>query len=480
MELRFRSDTKDRKKWFTKESFAHPAKMMLPLQIWLFERYTKAGEVVLDPMTGMGTALIGCAMGRNVICVELESKYIKMMENNWEKIQQVGPMMGHEMGQCRIMQGDARNLEGVLADKVITSPPFAEQPTVSRTEHGILKHPQGCKCNFCKKNRGNAGELQGYRRGIDNGTSQGQIGQLPYGSVDAMVTSPPYAETGVGDWQNPRAEFQAWVLSELRTKGHVEWQGKKYSEAEWRAMNHGRLDGRTTKGVHKQPTDGYGKAEGQIGSLPYGDVDAVVTSPPYSNRMDGGGEPMGDFAPYSGERKDWFTQRPQENIGNLRYGDVDAVITSPPYEERHSYPDAERERRAVEKLKAHPNSKIGGIRIHEHESDNPDNVGNLRGSSYLEAMLQVYSQCYKILKPNGLLILVLKNFIRNKKVVRLDLDTIKLCEQCGFKLFERHYRKLITESFWRVIYRQKYPDAETIDHEDILVFTRNGGTEYET
>jgi len=82
-----------------------------------------------------------------------------------------------------------------------------------------------------------------------------------------------------------------------------------------------------------------------------------------------------------------------------------------------------------------------------------------------------------VLRPGGLLILVTKNFIRNKKEVRLDEDTMKLCDQAGFQFVERHYRKLSMQSFWRVIYRQKYPDAPVLDKEDILVFKkgeRNG------
>jgi len=68
------------------------------------------------------------------------------------------------------------------------------------------------------------------------------------------------------------------------------------------------------------------------------------------------------------------------------------------------------------------------------------------------------------------MIVVTKNFIRNKKEVRLDEDTIKLCEQAGFGFVERHYRKLPAQSFWRVIYHAKYPDAPILDREDILVF----------
>ena len=87
-------------------------------------------------------------------------------------------------------------------------------------------------------------------------------------------------------------------------------------------------------------------------------------------------------------------------------------------------------------------------------------------------MLQVYQGCFSVLRDGGLMILVTKNFIRNQKEIRLDLDTIKLCEQAGFTFKERHYRHLSFQSFWRVIYRQKYPDAPVLDKEDILVFAK--------
>ena len=38
-ELSFSSDTKHRKQFFTGMSFSHPAKMVLPLQLWLIENY---------------------------------------------------------------------------------------------------------------------------------------------------------------------------------------------------------------------------------------------------------------------------------------------------------------------------------------------------------------------------------------------------------------------------------------------------------
>ena len=64
MELIFRSDTKQRKQRFTAKHFAHPAKMSLPLQVWLIEHYSKPGDVILDPMCGSGTILVACSLSR--------------------------------------------------------------------------------------------------------------------------------------------------------------------------------------------------------------------------------------------------------------------------------------------------------------------------------------------------------------------------------------------------------------------------------
>jgi len=347
--------------------------------------------------------MLACTLGRNVILVELEGKFCKMMRDNWEQVK-MRPQLGSTMGRCEIIQGDARQLEGL---------------------------------------------------------------------VDKIVTSPPYAETGVGDWQTGRAEFQAWVLNELATKGYIEWQGKRYTESEWRAMNHGRIDGRTTKGVHKHPTEGYGATDGQIGNLPYGEIDKCIFSPPYAenpgtpslgsvNKDDWGNEGKDIVARRGLERG--YSKDTENQIANLPYGQIDKIVTSPPYEGIEIISGNQ----APRKVRKQTLSKIDD----HYDSASEQNIGNLKSQSYLEAMLQVYQQCYKVLRDKGLMILVTKNFIRNKQIIRLDEDTIKLCEQAEFSFVERHYRELPSQSFWRVIYHQKFPDVEQIKNEDVLVFTK--------
>ncbi len=379
-EICFPQDTKERKQWFTGMSFSHPAKMHLSLQIYLLEHYTKAGETILDPMSGSGTILFACTLGRNVVCVELEEKFVKMQRGNWQKIKGIGPMLGHKMGEAVILQGDARDLEGLFADKILFSPPYAE----ALGGAGISKHNhKTCNCAFCKKNRGICGKVY---QPTEHGQSKGQIANLPYGSVDKVITSPPH--------------------------------GNRLSDGACKDNDPQRMSYRQS----------LAKA------------DTIITSPPYEGTI-------------SGKEMDESEKLVERKSGKGKWGKhlrlgrsqltkyADTIITSPPYEEAHG-------------------KKIGGITNKNRadlipyswtKSENNNNIGNLKSANYLDAMLQVYRQCYGVLKDNGLLILVTKNFIRDKKLVRLDLDTVKLCEKSGFVLKERLKRKLTQQSFWRTI-----------------------------
>ncbi|HUW45719.1 MAG TPA: DNA methyltransferase [Dehalococcoidia bacterium] len=359
--IKFKRDTAFRKQFFVPDSFAHPAKMDAQLCLWITERYTKVGETILDPMAGMGTQMLACGLGRNVILVELEEKFCKMMFDNWE-IVKMHPQLGYEMGACQIIQGDARNLEGLLVDKIITSPPYAETGASGKSRSPFWERlaDDPTSARYGREKHPSVGE--------EYSADPNNIGNLPYGQIDKIVTSPPYEEAMGEKHHSPRADKLA------QEKGNP---------------------------------------------VTYTDrVDKIITSPPYEASVK-----RGDESPSA--------------CGKDR----------PTYEER-----------------------LVNSRVYSN-SDN--NIGNLKSQSYLEAMLQVYQKCHKVLKPEGgLLILVTKNFIRNKAVVRLDLDTIKLCEQAGFKLLERHYRKLPAQSFWRTIYAQKHPEVGLIDTEDILVFER--------
>lgn len=202
-------------------------------------------------------------------------------------------------------------------------------------------------------------------------------------------------------------------------------------------------------------------------------VDMVLTSPPYGAAQSGGGIATKGYQGPKHTPTDLVGNRsytPQkfeneDNISRLKYGDIDTVITSPPYEQTEAMQDKEW-------FKEH-RKEFGGGGVVGECAPSDENIGNLKGETYLNAMLKVYQECHKVLKGRGRMVLVVKNFIRDRQVVRLDLDTIKLCESVGFSIIDRWYFKLPTKSFWKILYHKKYPDVHEVKYEDILVFEKS-------
>jgi hypothetical protein len=96
---------------------------------------------------------------------------------------------------------------------------------------------------------------------IGYGSTPGNLGNLPPGvPVDGIVSSPPYAETRIdGNGDEGASGLRADDGSYLR--GPDGWER------------------RTAMGAR------YGQATGNLGNLPAGDIDAVVSSPPYAESI---------------------------------------------------------------------------------------------------------------------------------------------------------------------------------------------------
>ena len=90
-------------------------------------------------------------------------------------------------------------------------------------------------------------------------------------------------------------------------------------------------------------------------------------------------------------------------------------------------------------------------------------------------MLKVYAEMYRVLKPNGLAIIVIKPFIRNKKVVDLPYHTWLLMAKVGFQLKKLYKLRLDRQSFWRILFYKKHPHVPLIAHEYVLVCQKPGG-----
>lgn len=121
-------------------STAHPGKMLPELARAVIGAYSNPGELVLDPMCGIGTTLVEAIhQGRDAIGVELEPRWAAIATDN--------AVLAREQGapaQALCVEGDARRLGRGLLDElagqvplILTSPPYG------RSLHGQVKAGHG-------------------------------------------------------------------------------------------------------------------------------------------------------------------------------------------------------------------------------------------------------------------------------------------------------------------------------------------------
>lgn len=392
---------------------------------WILKKFCQDGDIVLDPMAGIFTTGIeGMRLFPNslFIGVELEDKFVKMARANIKKVEAIAKKdMFLKIGKSTAVQGDARELEKVLKEKVnkiISSPPYAERYAYKDPEKEQKNDPYASKRNRIHKP---------YSQNPDN------IGNLNYGSADKIISSPPFGQAQSGGG--------------IAKKGY---DGKHGSEG----LRKGHMGSRSY--MPKNIGD-----KNNISNLPYGQTDKIVTSPPFGGKVQHKTNYLGKQKKESGFE---YSDNP-ENIGNMPHGKIDKIISSPPYQEGIGH-GGKRKKKAVER------SEGIWAQGRDSYSESKTNIGSLTGKTYLGEMLRVYRECFKVLKPGGLMILITKDFIRQKKRIRLGEDTIKLCQTAGFIFKEIYYRKIEHPSFWRILYQQKFPSVEKIDSEDILVLKK--------
>jgi modification methylase len=123
------------------ESNRHPAKMLPALARQAIEAYSEPGELILDPMCGIGTTLVEAIhTGRRAIGVELAPRWAKLARANIEHAHAQGA--SHP---AHVIEGDARFTPRLLADEhrqvdlIVTSPPYSCQVATVFAEN-MLSH----------------------------------------------------------------------------------------------------------------------------------------------------------------------------------------------------------------------------------------------------------------------------------------------------------------------------------------------------
>ncbi|MEM2613261.1 MAG: DNA methyltransferase, partial [Nitrososphaerota archaeon] len=217
------------------ESRQHPAKFNTNLVEFLIRKYTKPGDIILDPMAGTGIlGVIAALHGRNAIQVELEEKFYRWMEKARENVEKL-TLVGIRKGWIKNICGDARRLSELLSqiDVVVTSPPYSD--AISRQGGPIGVKNVGISTITARE----------YSPNPDN------IGNLPLGNIDAIITSPLYlksAEHGAGVNRQREGDVKIGCSTIGRTVAHPE------------AIDNVK---------------------------DYGSIDVIITSPPYDGSLEG-------------------------------------------------------------------------------------------------------------------------------------------------------------------------------------------------
>ncbi|KKN49361.1 hypothetical protein LCGC14_0643370 [marine sediment metagenome] len=242
----------------TPDSFQHPAKMPYGLLVWIIETglergYWQRGELLGDPFGGIGsTGIIGASHGLRVVLVELESRFVELAKQNFELHRHTWQQFGDPLPV--IVQGDSREFARIVGEVcgAVTSPPYAES----------VNDSEGNRIQWEKAQEGGRNKTLGRAAfGKVYGQTPGQIGSLKAGTLNAAITSPPYAESIKGD--HKETETAAESRAKRNTPGGSLGQSQRHG--------------------------GYGATEGNIGNLKEGAVDGCVTSPPWAKQMNTGG-----------------------------------------------------------------------------------------------------------------------------------------------------------------------------------------------
>lgn len=293
-----------------------------------------------------------------------------------------------------------------------------------------------------------------------------------------MVTSPPYAD------------------SISAQESGIDWSKGTGGRDFTKEQRH--------QGLRKPMGLEYGSGSGQIGALKSGNLDAAVTSPPYADIAAGAGGLNSRPARKPGQQcgrtgggsqaADQKYGRAEGQISQLASGTIDGAVTSPPWVDCNLSIDKNfMEKRAAENRNGSRfQPDIGSY------GTSPDQIGALKAASangkaaaaetYWMAMKQVYASCHLAIKPGGVLVVVVKDYVAKKQRVPLCDDTCRLLEHGGFTIEERIRAMLVSrtvhpdlfqgetvvkrsrKSFFRHLAEQN--GSPPIDYEEVIIARR--------
>lgn len=305
-----------------------------------------------------------------------------------------------------IVQGDSRKLLENLSEQVqcvVSSPPWEQSKDASRT-----CTESGTNSRQATSERGKYEKKYGY--------DQANLGNLPAGNIDAVISSPPYAR-----------------LSPEKSSGSIDLS-KQYET--YKASGGGASFDSFCKTQLKH-SQGYGSSEGQLAQMPQGNIDAVISSPPYVQSVHGGNgiEKNKLTGNKTGANSQAFAEGYGNHAGQLAAmpeGSFDLVASSPPFEESIGHDGGKKHLPLIGNFSLEYGKSFGQLGVES-------------GETFWSAAREIVQQCFLALRPGGHAIWVTKRFVRDGEIVEFSQQWAMLCESVGFKVVCWHHALLVDE-----------------------------------
>lgn len=405
---------------------------------------------------------------------------------------------GRSMGASQDTDQRYGDAEGQLAkltegavDAVVSSPPYVND-ALGHSRGVAQDVTPGPKCE------------QAQVVATEYGTEPGQLDQLASGTVDAIISSPPYEKSIIGQ-REVDIDYEHQRLKAKLANGSL------FGRESIRKAQQG-INPHSNEIMHD-----YGKTSGQLGAMKTEGVDAVIASPPYEAAISERGGRQGDIEP----RIDPNTGKPfpQEHdlkpygdtpgqLGSLSSEGVDAIVSSPPFGGQQDQPvigqgvrkDMEAAGRnpsdsqqsspgnlavasmdetvdAVLTSPPYGDTGLGGSAQSEGPNGRPtdnkgasqplDQYGTSEGQlnhaneeTFWSAARDIVRECHAILKPGGYAVWIVKAFVRNKEIVDFPGDWRRLCEYVGFETITEVHAMLVKETEYTDIFGEDRVDKK--------------------
>jgi DNA modification methylase len=415
----------------------HPAKMRPSLARAILQIYGESP--ILDPMAGVGTTLVeAMLLGMNAVGVEYEKKFVDQANKNIEHLRKLFP--NENLGKAVCIKGDARDLSCLKnrrVSSIIFSPPYFNAVESVSTGH---QGPEGGHLERQHKSAKEGRSGYGNKNNIGHAESYGSIIMSPlYFNALKKGDEGPHSNNKRISYEERINQFQGYSTDSGNIGNITQFGSIIFSPPYFDALSITKGGGSKTSILYEESTQELQMKR----SGPFAVKKNLPT--PYSSK-DG-------------------------NIGNIpQFG---SVIFSPPLGEAN---------KGSRIAKKGYEGKYGKDERLKDRCDRPisqdkNNIGNVRyGRTYLGEMLKVYSECYRVLKPNKFMVVVVKDIRRKGLTIPLGADTIKLCQLVGFEVFDIIVNKMYFPSFWQLTHAQK-AQAKGIPmtlrtHEYVLVFKK--------